>query len=140
MDNAADDLFLVYIEDHDIEQAVVKADMFAADVLFQIQRSGKQVGKADKVAQVGAVQIVTVVNFAVFFFGPESFDKLVIVFDNAEVAVGDHNRRRNAAQQGVGLALSLLFHVGNAHFRFRFAGQHRFGKIATGVVTAAAAV
>ena len=53
-DNAADALFLINIEDNDVKQPLVLADVLAADIMFQVQGGGKQVVEVDKVAQVGA--------------------------------------------------------------------------------------
>ena len=91
-DNAADYLLFVDVEDDDVKQFVVETDMFAMNVLFQIQRGRKQIGKVDEVAQVGAVQVVLVVDVGVFVFVPEGFDKFVVVFHNAESGIGNDNR------------------------------------------------
>lgn len=82
LDNAADNLFLVDVEDHHVKQPVAEADMFAPDVLFKVERSRKQVGEVYEVAKVGAAKVVSFVNFPVFRFRPESFGELVVIFDD----------------------------------------------------------
>ena len=110
-DDAAYALFFINVKDDDVKQAVILADVFAVNILFQIQRGGKEVGEVYKVPQVGAAEVVVIVYFTVFFVVPEGIAELVVVFDDAQFGIGYDNRRRYAANQGICLALRLMLHM-----------------------------
>ena len=139
-DNTADTLFFINVENNNVKQPFVLADVFAADVLLQVQRGGKQIGEIDEVAQVGAAEIFIIINIGMLFINPESIAELVVIFNNIQFGIGNDDWRGNTADQRVGFSLGLVFHVRNAHFRLGFAFEQGAGKVAAGVIAAAAAV
>ena len=67
------------------------------------------------------MEIVVVINIRMLFFIPESVPKFVVVFYDVELGIDNDNRGGYAANESIGLALRLLFHVGYAHVRFGLA-------------------